>query len=144
MGDRRSEYDRIPTNVAPDQLIMCNRATVDEKAKEFRYLEGIYLSALRILRDDLLSIRRLFIAAAKLIFAVSTTCIIREYLVCTKLRTISFGLAFSYKITEILTKSLPCREHLLISSGKTISYIFTILNKFILKLSFASLFLIIM
>lgn len=48
---------------------MCNRATADEKAKEFCYPEGIYLSALRILRDDLLSIRRLFIAAAKLIFA---------------------------------------------------------------------------
>lgn len=59
---------------------MCNRADVDEKSKEFRYPEGIYLSALRILRDDLLSIRHLFIAAAKLIFAVGTTCTTREYL----------------------------------------------------------------
>lgn len=76
---------------------MCNRATADEKAKKFRYPEGIYLSALRILRDDLLSIRRLFIAAVKLIFAVGTTCTTRKYRVCTKLCTISFGLAFSYK-----------------------------------------------
>lgn len=59
---------------------MCNRADADEKSKEFRYPEGIYLSALRILRDDLLSIRHLFIAAAKLIFAVGTTCTTREYL----------------------------------------------------------------
>lgn len=61
--------DRVPTNVAPGRLIIYNRATDVEKAKEFRYPEGIYLSALRILRDDLLSIRRVFIAAAKLIFA---------------------------------------------------------------------------
>jgi len=74
---------------------MHNHAIADEKAKEFRYPEGIYLFALRILQDDLLSIRRLFIATAKLIFAVVTTCTTREYLVCTELRTISFGLAFS-------------------------------------------------
>lgn len=88
---------------------MCNRSTADEKAKEFRYPEGIYLSALRILRDDLLSIRRLFIAAAKLIFAVGTTCTAREYLVCTELRTISFGLAFSYKRDSCKKLRLPCR-----------------------------------
>lgn len=79
---------------------MCNRAAADEKSKEFRYPEGIYLSALRILRDDLLSIRHLFIAAAKLIFAVGTTCTTREYLVYAELRTISFGLAFPYKIPQ--------------------------------------------
>lgn len=56
-------------SVAPDRLIIYNRERADEKAKEFRYPEGIYLSSARILQDDLLSIRRVFIAAAKLIFA---------------------------------------------------------------------------
>lgn len=73
-GDWRSGCDAIVSGPMSrrGRLIIYNRARpMMKKRRNFRYPEGIHLSAQRILQGDLLSIRRvLFIAAAKLIFAI--------------------------------------------------------------------------
>jgi len=86
MGDLDATRRAIPSNVATSRLIIYTHARARasmKKTKEFCYAEGIYLSALRILRDDLLSIRRdIYSRGYKLIFAVvATTYTAREYFV---------------------------------------------------------------